>query len=64
MLQVTVTQLEGNEAVWKPTTKNAVLYKTNMLLVQFPGSPTNISQLQKKPKTSKWVCSKVFWSIL
>ena len=50
MLQVTVRQLEGNEAAWKSTTKNVVLCKTKMLLVQFPGSSTNISQLQKNQK--------------
>ena len=50
MLQVTVRQLEGNEAAWKSNTKNVVLCKTKMLLVQFPGSSTNISQLQKNQK--------------
>ena len=50
MLQVTVRQLEVNEVAWKPTTKNAGLSKTKMLLVQFPGSSTNISHLQKNQK--------------
>ena len=53
--------MEGNEAMWKPTTE--ILIKQRCLLVQVAGSPTNISQLQK-PKTRKWVYSKTFWSIL
>ena len=66
MLQVTVRQLEGNEAAWKPTTKNAVLCKTKMLLVQFPGSSTNVSQFKKTQKhQSKYVqkFSEVFYRL-
>ena len=50
--------------MWKPTIKILYYVKQRCLLGQVAGSPTNLSQLQKNPKTSKWVYSKTFCSIL
>ena len=52
--------MEGNEAMWKPTTE--ILIKQRCLLVQVAGSPTNISQLQKPKLESECIqkLSEVF----
>ena len=46
-------QLEGNEAVRKPTTEILYYVKQRCLLVQVAGSPTNICQLQKPKHQSE-----------
>ena len=55
-------QLEGNEAVRKPTTEILYYVKQRCLLVQVVDSPANISQLQKPKHQSESIqkLSEVF----